>query len=372
MTDLFELLGRDGDTFRIGLRAESAVYAAHFPGRPVTPGACLVELCCQLAERVAGRALVLEVAPNAKFLRPVTPDLGAIEVTLTSQAADGGLKVAAVIAHGGAPLARLSFVLRPASDVCAVIPTYNNAATVADVVRRTLAQVRDVIVVNDGSTDATLAALAALGIRPDAADAPLGAPSATLVSYAANRGKGGALRAGLERAATLGFRYALTLDADGQHYPEDIPALLEAHAGRPDALVVGSRGLVHDNMPRRSTFANRFSNFWFALQTWQPLPDTQTGFRLYPLDGGLLRSLRWLTARYEAELELLVLAAWRGTRLVPVSIRVYYPPAAERVSHFRPLRDFARISVLNTVLCLLMLVYGWPRVIWFRLTKPKV
>jgi hypothetical protein len=83
---------------------------------------------------------------------------------------------------------------------------------------------------------------------------------------------------------------------------------------------------------------------------------------VYPLED--LPSLKLLTARYEAELTLLVFSAWKGLKLVPVPVRVYYPE--NRVSHFRPFADFFRISVLNTVLCVLALVYGYPRMLLGR------
>ena len=213
---------------------------------------------------------------------------------------------------------------------CAVIPTYNNARTVADIVRRTLAVCPKVIVVNDGSTDDTLAVL----------------------------------KLGLEAARRAGYDYAVTLDSDGQHCPEEIPLLTAAADGQQPVanspqpiLVVGSRNLQADGMPAGNTFANRFSNFWFRLQTGIRLPDTQTGFRLYPLHH--LPCLALLTARYESELELLVFSAWRGVKLVPVGISVSYPD--DRVTHVRPFWDFLRISLLNSLLCLLAIVYGYPR-----------
>lgn len=227
------------------------------------------------------------------------------------------------------------------SQCCAIIPTFENGGTVADVVRGVLAQGLPVIVVDDGSTDATAAALEGLPV--------------TLVRHPVNRGKGRALQSGFREALRQGFRFAVTLDADLQHNPADIPVLLEA--GGEKTLVIGSRNLQADGMPRGNTFANRFSNFWFALQTGRRLPDTQTGFRLYPLED--LPSLRLLTRRYEAELTLLVFSAWKGLRLRPVPVQVSYPE--DRVTHFRPFRDFGRISLLNTVLCLLALVYGYPR-----------
>ncbi len=227
--------------------------------------------------------------------------------------------------------------------ICAVIPTYNNGGTVAEVVRRVLQQGLPVIVVDDGSTDGTQDALKGLDIK--------------ILRHSQNRGKGIALRTGLEEARRLGYRQALTIDADGQHDPSDIPALVAAAA--PRTLVVGSRNIAAEGMSSGSTFANRFSNFWFTLQTAHKLPDTQTGFRIYPLED--LPSLKLLTARYEAELTLLVFSAWKGLKLVPVPVKVYYPE--DRVSHFRPFADFFRISVLNTVLCVLALLYGYPRML---------
>ena len=230
--------------------------------------------------------------------------------------------------------------------ICAVIPTYNNGGTVADVVRGVLRQGLPVIVVDDGSTDDTAQRLE--GLESDK------------VRHTTNQGKGRALKSGLEEARRLGYRFALTLDADGQHDPADIPALVAA-AG-PRTLVIGSRNLTAEGMPAGNTFANRFSNFWFTVQTGRKLPDTQTGFRVYPLED--IPSLKLLTSRYEAELALLVFSAWKNLRIVPVPVRVYYPE--DRVSHFRPFADFARISVLNTVLCVLALVYGYPRMLLGR------
>jgi glycosyltransferase involved in cell wall biosynthesis len=227
--------------------------------------------------------------------------------------------------------------------ICAVIPTFNNGGTVAGVVRGVLHQGFPVIVVDDGSTDCTADALKELEIK--------------VITHPENRGKGRALKTGLEEARRQGYRFALTLDADGQHDPADIPALVAAAGER--TLVVGSRNLTAEGMPSGNTFANRFSNFWFTVQTGRKLPDTQTGFRIYPLDD--IPSLKLLTARYEAELTLLVFSAWKNLRIVPVPVRVYYPE--DRVSHFRPFADFFRISVLNTVLCVLALVYGYPRML---------
>jgi len=230
--------------------------------------------------------------------------------------------------------------------VCAIIPTYNNAGTLADVVKRTLVYCPDVIVVDDGSTDDTARVLVGFGDR------------ITVCTHKSNRGKGQALLTGFRQAAKAGMAAVVTLDSDGQHDPGDIPLLVARHMESPSAIIVGSRDIQARNMPGKNTFANRFSNFWFRLQTGVALPDTQTGFRLYPLKA--IYGGRFLTSRYEAELELLVLASWHGVEILPCPVQVYYPPEGERVTHFRPFMDFARISVLNTVLCFLAVVYGMP------------
>lgn len=227
-----------------------------------------------------------------------------------------------------------------------VIATYDNAGTIANVVRRVEAITRDIIVVDDGCTDNTLALLQQLDVPPH------------IVTYKPNRGKGHALVQGFKKAMQLGWDYVISLDSDGQHFPEDLPQIVAAWTQHKDALIVGERGTGHLNMPRGNTMANKFSNFWFTLQTGIQLNDTQTGFRLYPL-----KRLRWLgitTSRYEAELEMLVFAAWHGIEIVPVKVRVYYPPQGERVTHFRPWADFGRISLLNVALCFGAVVYGWP------------
>ncbi len=231
------------------------------------------------------------------------------------------------------------------SRTCVIVPTYNNQGTLVQVLDRLQPFIEDILVVNDGSTDDTETLLKQYKHPIE------------LISYPKNRGKGHALRLAFKAALSKGFENAITIDSDGQHYPEDLPLFAAAMQQHPGALIVGNRKLVQENMAGKSTFANYFSNFWFMVQTWQYLPDTQTGYRVYPLRK--LRGTRFLTCRYEAELELLVYQAWHGVKLVSTPIRVYYPPKEERVSHFRPFHDFMRISLLNTVLCMLSVCYGW-------------
>jgi len=241
--------------------------------------------------------------------------------------------------------------------ICVIVPTYNNASTIVDVLTRINHQTENIIVVVDGSTDTTNQMLKSLPFVVD------------VVSYKDNKGKGTALVKGFKRAIKQGFEYALTIDADGQHFPEDIPVLINAFTDNRDALIVGCRNLREDNMPAGSTFANKFSNFWFTVQTGLKLPDTQTGFRLYPI--ALMGNMHLMTSRYEAELELLVRSAWDGIRIIPIPINVYYPKPEDRVSFFRPGKDFLRISLLNTLLCFVAIFYGYPSRLW-HIIKPAV
>ena len=230
--------------------------------------------------------------------------------------------------------------------ICVIIPTYNNAGTIEQVIHSVSEFSDDVFVVCDGPTDGTeeLVRQCATPVH--------------VIAYQPNKGKGTALVTGFREALKLGFRYAITLDSDGQHYASDIPAFVEAITEHPDSLIIGSRGLKHDNMPQKNTFANKFSNFWFMVQTGKKLPDTQTGFRLYPLQK--MGKMRLITSRYEAELEMLVRSAWRNIPIIPIPINVFYPSQEERVSFFRPGKDFTRISILNTFFCFAAILYGYP------------
>lgn len=231
-------------------------------------------------------------------------------------------------------------------SVCVLIPTYNNAPTVKSVVEECKLYCSNIFVVNDGSTDNTLQILQSI-------------ENIVLITYPQNRGKGAALTKGLAKATEMGFKYCITIDSDGQHYPNQIPLFIKKIEEEPGSLIIGARNLNARNMPGKNTFANKFSNFWYKVETWKELSDTQSGFRLYPLDS--IKDIRLFSGKYEFELEIIVRAAWRGVNVINIPIDVYYPPQGERISHFKPLRDFTRISILNTILVTIAILWYYPK-----------
>lgn len=226
--------------------------------------------------------------------------------------------------------------------VLVVIPVYNHAATLRAVVEGVLRQGLPVLVVDDGSTDGALD-LEGLDIR--------------CLRCPVNRGKGRAILQGAALAREGGFEAILTLDADGQHDPADTRLLLAAAEHAWPAILVGARRMGPGTAPRSSLFGRSFSNFWVRLECGQALADTQSGYRLYPVD--FLLSRRFFTRRYSFEIEVLVRGAWAGLPLVAVPVSVYYPPPDERISHFRKFRDNLRLTGLHSALMVRSLL-PWP------------
>ena len=228
---------------------------------------------------------------------------------------------------------------------CILIPTYNNEKTLKRVIDGVLDYTENIIVINDGSTDSTAQILGHY-------------PQITTISLPENKGKGNGIKTGFRKAKELGFNYAITIDSDGQHYPDDIPVFVEALLNEDqDILLIGNRNMSQDGIPKKSSFGNRFSNFWFWFETGIKLEDTQSGYRLYPLHK---IPKKYFTPKFEFEIEIIVRTAWRHVPVKNVPIKVLYDPA-ERVSHFRPFKDFTRISILNTVLVTITLLYIIPR-----------
>ena len=234
---------------------------------------------------------------------------------------------------------------------CAVIPIYNNSKTISEVARSVTQFVDRVYVVDDGSDDETKSVLAELSRQED---------GIKILTLSVNSGKGKALTTGFAKAYADGYDYAVALDADGQHFADDIPVLIAKVSDEKPTLVCGVRNITtQENMPSKNTFANKFSNFWFKVETGRELPDTQCGFRVYPLNK--VANMHVFSTRYEAELEMLVRLCWADVDVQTAPIKVYYAPVGERVTHFRPFADFSRISVMNTVLCTGALFYYWPK-----------
>ena len=236
--------------------------------------------------------------------------------------------------------------------VCILVPTYNNAGTLPKLLEELRAMQAPVIVVNDGSTDDTTKILGQF-------------PEFKSLQYFPNRGKGYALRRGFRFAREAGFEYVISIDSDGQHFVKDIPAFLAKLENNPGSLIIGARNMDQHSVPSKSSFGHRFSNFWYYVETGIRLPDTQSGYRLYPLSR--LESIPFITRKFEFEIEVIVLAAWSGIPVLSVPVSVYYAPPGERVSHFRPFIDFTRISILNTLLVIISFFYIKPRDLLRRL-----
>ena len=228
---------------------------------------------------------------------------------------------------------------------CVLIPTYNNDRTLTMIINGVLEYTDHVIIVNDGSTDQTNNLLKDY-------------QHLDIISYPKNKGKGYALKEGFKKARELGYKFAITIDSDGQHFPNDLPNFILELEQNDHLLLIGARNMTQENVPGKSSFGNKFSNFWFYLFTGIKLDDTQSGYRLYPIKA--LKKVHFFTNRFEFEVEVIVKAAWRGIDIKNIPIQVHYQKPGERISHFRPLQDFSRISLLNTYFFILAFFFYIP------------
>ncbi|MDR9435513.1 MAG: glycosyltransferase [Thiohalophilus sp.] len=218
------------------------------------------------------------------------------------------------------------------SSYAIIIPAYNEARTLRDVVKSALDFANIVIVVNDGSRDETSQVIKDLPV--------------TLIEHAQNQGKAASLWDGIQEARKHRVDYYVTLDGDGQHSPSDIPRLLSKVEQHPDDIIIGARLADKSAIPAKRYYANRIANFWLAWAAGYPMSDSQSGFRIYP--ARLFENLKISTSKRSSfvfESEILIKAARRGIKSKAVSIPAIYTQDA-RPSHFRGVRDITLITLM--------------------------
>jgi glycosyltransferase involved in cell wall biosynthesis len=211
------------------------------------------------------------------------------------------------------------------SEICIVIPAYDAAKTVGEVVSGALRHVSKVIVADDGSSDTTAAVASASG--------------AEVITIDKNKGKGNALKLLFQKAFEEGYEVVISMDADGQHDPKEIPKFLASHKMHPDDIIVGSRMKEKEKIPRARYNSMHIARFYISLFANQFIEDTQSGFRLYPMK--VVRRIRLMTERYVTESELLMKAGDMGVTIRFIGIRTIY---GENGSHFRPIMDITLIT----------------------------
>ena len=225
----------------------------------------------------------------------------------------------------------------PYSDFVIVIPVYNHEQRLAEVIRSALRLEMPVFVVDDGSTDGTGGILDDIG-------------NINVLRHQINQGKGAALLTGFAAAGNR-YKWAVTIDADGQHDPADALNLIKAVPSGQRPIIIGQRqGMAQGHVPWTSKSGRRFSNFWVWVAGGPLLRDSQSGFRLYPLPECLNLGVK--ARRFQFEVEVLVKAKQQGIPVLETPVQVVYQPGAARVSHFRPFIDFCRnFATFSRLIC---------------------
>ena len=229
------------------------------------------------------------------------------------------------------------------NKVLVVIPVYNHSASIRDVVCRCMKYHSEILVVDDGSEQDVSTVLADLDV--------------TIIRHERNMGKGRAILTAARYALDHHKTHIITLDADGQHYPEQIPEFIAAANEHPGAIILGVRDFNSSDVPFSSRFGRAFGNFWVRLQTGFRVGDIQSGYRMYPVF--VLNNLKYFFHTYAFEDEVIVRGRWAGVPVKEIPVNVYYPDRVKRVSHFRKLRDNSKLTVLNTHLTLRSII-PWP------------
>ena len=237
-------------------------------------------------------------------------------------------------------------------SVLLVIPTFNNHSSLREIVSGALKSCLNTLVVDDGSTDSTLETIKHIPV--------------VVIKHPQNMGKGRAVLSGANWADGQGYSHIITIDADGQHNPDDIPKFLDKIKEKPLSIIVGTRDFESGPVPESSVFGRKFSNFWVRVSSGSSIADSQSGFRAYPLD--VLNKVKCHSLRYNFEVEILVRAVWAGIILSSLDISVDYNEATTKASHFRPFMDNFRISLTYTRL-VLRNFFPWPHKILFGQTQ---
>lgn len=235
------------------------------------------------------------------------------------------------------------------AQCCVIVPTYNNEKTLASVLESILLYTSQIIVLNDGSTDSTATILENFS-------------ELNIFNFKKNRGKGQVLKEGFKIAENIGYKYAITIDSDGQHYADDLIVFLTELENRKstekELLLIGDRNMGSDGVPGVSATGNDYSSYWYLVVTGFQLHDTQSGYRLYPLN--IMNGITFYTWKFEFEIETIVKATWRKVEVKNVPIKVLYDEK-NRVSHFRPFWDIVRITLLYMWFVLVSFFYIHPR-----------
>ena len=221
----------------------------------------------------------------------------------------------------------------PTDKIWCVIPVFNNASTIKDVVLGCRNRLEHILIVDDGSSDADLKNIFA-------------GTDIIILKHENNLGKGAAILTALRFIEKAGGEFMITIDADGQHYPEDIDKFIPLLREDDTCIIVGARDFSGENVPGKSRFGREFSNLWFRLETGFKIADSQSGFRAYPVK--YLSKIKLDGNRYDFEAEVLTRAVWSGLAIKTVPIKVFYPKKELRITSFHPLLDNLRISLMHT------------------------
>jgi uncharacterized protein (DUF2062 family) len=223
----------------------------------------------------------------------------------------------------------------PRDRIWCAIPVFNNRETVRMVATACRDMLEHVVVIDDGSTDADVASL-------------LSGLDVVVLKHEKNLGKGEAILTASRYVESCGGLSMITIDADGQHDPQDIAMFLPLLREDEPALIIGARDFTAANVPAASRFGRSFANFWLKMETGRTIDDCQSGFRAYPV--AYLNQLQFKGSHYDFEAEVLAKAAWAGLTLKTVPIGVMYPKPADRISHFKPLVDNMRLARIHSML----------------------